>query len=133
MLIRFLPLLYFGLKVFHQILYRLWKEQECKCIYTGKIISISDLFNDNVIDFEHTIPRSISFDNSMANLTVCYSAYNRNIKKNKIPFNLNNYDKDFGDSTAILPRLAKWKEKVERIKQQIDFWKTKSKKASDKQ
>lgn len=106
--------------------YRLWKEQECQCIYTGKVISITDLFNENVIDFEHTLPRSRSFDNSLANLTVCYADFNRTIKKNQIPYTLNNYD-------DILPRIAKWKEKVERIKQQIDFWKTKSKKASEKQ
>lgn len=105
--------------------YRLWKEQECLCIYTGKIITISDLFNDNVIDFEHTIPRSISFDNSLANQTVSYADFNRTIKKNKIPYNLNNYEE-------VLSRIKKWQDKVERIKQQIDFWKTKSKKSSDK-
>jgi len=105
--------------------YRLWREQECLCIYTGKIISITDLFNSNVIDFEHTIPRSISFDNSLANQTVCFADFNRTIKKNKIPYNLDNYN-------SILPRLDKWKEKVQRIKQQIDFWLTKSKKAADK-
>ncbi|MEN9548001.1 MAG: hypothetical protein RIR12_592 [Bacteroidota bacterium] len=105
--------------------YRLWIEQECRCIYTGKIINITDLFNDNVIDFEHTIPRSISFDNSLANQTVCYADYNRTIKKNNIPYQLLDYDK-------IVERIDKWKEKVERIKQQIDFWKTKSKKASEK-
>lgn len=106
--------------------YRLWKEQECQCIYTGKIISITDLFNENVIDFEHTLPRSKSFDNSLANLTVCYADFNRNTKKNQIPYTLNNYNE-------ILPRIKKWQEKVERIKQQIDFWKTKSKKESDKE
>ncbi len=106
--------------------YRLWKEQECQCIYTGKTINITDLFNENVIDFEHTLPRSKSFDNSLANLTVCYADFNRTVKKNQIPFTLNNY-------AEILTRIEKWKEKVERIKQQIDFWKTKSKKASDKQ
>lgn len=113
--------------------YRLWKEQECQCIYTGKIINITDLFNENVIDFEHTVPRSKSFDNSLANLTVCYADYNRNIKRNQIPTQLNNYKEDYLGFTAILPRLEKWKEKIERIKQQIDFWKTKSKKAVDKQ
>lgn len=113
--------------------YRLWKEQGYQCIYTGKLITIADLFNENVVDFEHTIPRSKSFDNSLANLTVCFHDYNRTVKKNQIPTQLNNYDKDFGGYTAILPRLEAWKEKVERIKQQIDFWKTKSKKASDKQ
>lgn len=50
--------------------YRLWKEQGCTCIYTGNIINLTDLFGDNVVDFEHTLPRSISFDNSLANLTV---------------------------------------------------------------
>ncbi len=105
--------------------YRLWKEQQCICIYTGQIISLTDLFDDNVIDFEHTIPRSISFDNSLANLTVCFADYNRNVKKNQIPFNLKNHD-------DILARIEKWKDKVERIKQQIDFWVTKSKKAADK-
>lgn len=112
--------------------YRLWKEQGYQCLYTGKFIKITDLFNENVIDFEHTIPRSISFDNSLANLTVCYADYNRTVKKNKIPAQLNNYDKDFSGYTAILPRLDAWKDKIERINQQIDFWKTKSKKASTK-
>lgn len=105
--------------------YRLWKEQDCRCIYTGKIISISDLFNENVIDFEHTIPRSLSFDNSLANQTVCYADYNRTVKKKKIPYVLDNYD-------AIKVNIEKWVEKVERIKQQVDFWRTKSRKATDK-
>lgn len=120
----------FGKKLIDK--YRLWKEQGYQCLYTGKLIKLTDLFNENVIDFEHTIPRSISFDNSLANLTICYHDYNRTIKKNKIPTQLNNYEKDFGGHTAILPRLNSWKEKVERIKQQVDFWKTKSKKATDK-
>lgn len=118
--------------------YRLWKEQGYQCLYTGKFIKLTDLFNENVIDFEHTVPRSKSFDNSLANLTVCYADYNRSVKQNKIPTALSNYktEHDFGGSigrcSAILPRLDAWKEKVERIKQQIDFWKTKSKKATDK-
>jgi CRISPR-associated endonuclease Csn1 len=113
--------------------YRLWKEQNFQCLYTGKFIKLTDLFTENVIDFEHTIPRSKSFDNSLANLTVCYADYNRTVKKNQIPTQLANYEKDTKDYTAILPRLEKWKDKVERIKQQIDFWKTKTKKAADKQ
>lgn len=119
--------------------YRSWIEQGYRCLYTGKFINLTDLFDDNVVDFEHTIPRSKSFDNSLANRTVCYHDYNRTIKKNQIPTQLPNYDKDFnfggsiGMCSAILPRLEPWKEKVARIKQQIDFWTTKSKKAADKQ
>lgn len=118
--------------------YRVWKEQGYQCLYTGKFITLTDLFNENVIDFEHTLPRSKSFDSSLANLTVCYHDYNRTIKKNQIPADLSNYDKDFdfggsiGKCSAIKPRLAAWIEKVKRIQQQIDFWKTKSKKAADK-
>lgn len=118
--------------------YRLWKEQGYQCLYTGKFIKLTDLFNENVIDIEHTVPRSKSFDNSLANLTVCHHDYNRTIKKNLIPTQLSNYDKDFdfggkiGKCSAILSRLKHWEVKVERIKQQIDFWKTKSKKAAEK-
>lgn len=112
--------------------YRLWLEQGMQCLYTGKIISLQNLFDENTIDFEHTIPRSKSFDNSLANLTVCFADYNRTIKKNQIPSQLPNYSENSGGYTAILPRLKAWEEKVERIKQQIDYWKTKSKKAADK-
>ena len=112
--------------------YRLWIEQGYQCFYTGKYITLSDLFKDNVIDIEHTIPRSISFDNSLANQTVCFHDYNRTIKKKQIPTALNNYEKDYSGYTAIVPRLNIWKEKVERIKQQVNFWKTKSQKATEK-
>lgn len=116
--------------------YRIWKEQGYQCLYTGKFIKLSDLFNENVIDFEHTVPRSKSFDNSLANLTVCYHDYNRTVKKNQIPSQLPNYEEDYdfggsiGKCTAIKPRLNIWIDKVERIKQQIDFWKIKAKKGS---
>lgn len=112
--------------------YRLWLEQGMQCLYTGNPIKLTDLFKDNIVDFEHTVPRSKSFDNSLANLTVCFADYNRTIKKNQIPSQLPNYSENSGGYTAILPRLKAWEEKVERIKQQIDFWKTKSKKAADK-
>lgn len=112
--------------------YRLWKEQGYQCIYTGKYITITDLFTEGVIDFEHTLPRSKSFDNSLANQTVCFADYNRTVKKNSFPSQLPNYDKDTPEYTAILPRLSAWEEKVERIKQQIDFWQTKSTKAANK-
>ncbi|MDY0101508.1 MAG: HNH endonuclease domain-containing protein [Lentimicrobium sp.] len=105
--------------------YRLWKEQEFRCIYTGKIIKITDLFAENIIDFEHTIPRSISFDNSLENQTVCFADYNRTIKKKKIPYQLSNY-------SEILPRLNNWKLKIERLQENVEFWKLKSKKAIDK-
>ncbi len=117
--------------------YKLWLEQGMKCLYTGNIISISNLFDENSTDFEHTIPRSISFDNSMANLTVCDAYYNRHVKKNQIPTQLPNYDKDYTAAngniySAIKPRLQTWKEKVEQLKNNVEFWKQKSKQAQTK-
>ena len=112
--------------------YRLWKEQSCVCMYTGKIINLTDLFDQNKVDFEHTIPRSKSFDNSLANLTVCYADYNRNIKDNKIPTQLPNYYEESHNYTAIEPRLEKWKMKVDDLYNQIEFWKSKSRAAMDK-
>jgi CRISPR-associated endonuclease Csn1 len=90
--------------------YDLWMEQKAQCMYTGKMISISQLFS-NEIQIEHTIPRSILPDNTMANKTVCFRKYNNDIKNEKIPFECPNYSKDFGKYSRIDRRLEKWKEK----------------------
>ncbi|MBK8141649.1 MAG: hypothetical protein IPK57_11960 [Chitinophagaceae bacterium] len=98
----------------------------------GKIISLTDLFDANTIDFEHTIPRSKSFDNSLANLTVCYADYNRKIKNNRLPVELPNYENESHGYSAIKPRLEDWEKRVDDLYKQIDFWKMKSKIAMDK-
>lgn len=105
--------------------YRLWKEQNFRCIYTGKTISLSQLFSPNCVDFEHTIPRSISFDDSLTNLTICDAHFNRTVKKNQIPTQLANYD-------DIKRRLQPWFDKVEQLKDNVEFWKAQSKRAQTK-
>ncbi|MDO5342507.1 MAG: HNH endonuclease domain-containing protein [Bacteroidia bacterium] len=105
--------------------YRLWLEQGCRCLYTGKIINITNLFDDNAFDIEHTIPRSQSFDDSLANLTICDANFNRTKKKNQIPAQLANYD-------DIKRRLQPWFDKVEQLKDNVEFWKAQSKRAQDK-
>ena len=114
--------------------YKLWLEQGCRCIYTGKIINVVDLLGENSkYDIEHTIPRSKSMDNSLANKTICESHYNRFIKKNMLPTSLINYEKDAGGYTAILPRIQVWKDKVEKLKDNVEFWRNKSKFAQVKE
>ena len=117
--------------------YKLWLEQGCCCIYTGKIININNLFDDNSTDFEHTIPRSLSFDNSDMNLTVCDWYYNRHIKKNQIPTELKNYDKTavIGGKTytAIKPRLKKWEDKIKHLEDMVNYWKRRSSSAATKE
>lgn len=105
--------------------YRLWKEQEYRCIYTGKMIKATDLFTPNLIDIEHTLPLSQSFDDSLANKTVCFADYNRNVKKNTLPTALPNYDE-------IKSRIQKWEQKVKDLEVRVEFWKGKSKQASTK-
>lgn len=114
--------------------YKLWLEQGMTCLYTGKTINLKDLFGENPkFDIEHTIPRSISLDNSLENKTICCSYYNRNIKKNMIPTELPNYYTDSGDYTAILPRLKAWKDKVDRLENNVEYWKLQSKFAQTKE
>lgn len=112
--------------------YRLWKEQNCRCMYTGKIIRLTDLFDSNKVDFEHTIPRSKSFDNSLANLTVCYADFNRNIKRNQMPTELPNYSDEWDGYSAIKPRLEVWEKKIDSLKNQIETQKRNSRLAIDK-
>ncbi|GGP05104.1 hypothetical protein GCM10010992_19970 [Cloacibacterium rupense] len=102
---------------------KLWKEQNFRCIYTNKSISFKDLFNDRIVDFEHTIPYEISQDNSLRNKTLCYSHYNTNIKKAKIPTEL------IDDYETIRNNIEHWVQKVKFIEDRIEFWKLESKKA----
>ena len=73
--------------------YRLWVEQHETCPYTGDHIGLNDLFGSHPLyDFEHTIPRSLSYDDSLENITLCQAEYNRNVKKQRIPSELPSYD-----------------------------------------
>ncbi|MDR3668856.1 MAG: HNH endonuclease domain-containing protein, partial [Ignavibacteriaceae bacterium] len=114
--------------------YRLWKEQNRQCIYTGKMISSVDLFDGNKFDFEHTIPADLSFNNELNNLTICDSTYNRQIKQKKIPFELPNYENDIIINgityPAIEPNLKFIKDNVEHYFKLVDNWKGQSKRAA---
>jgi len=115
--------------------YRLWKEQECVCMYTGKMINITNLFDGTQTQIMHTFPASISFDSSLANLTVGDTYYNNEIQGNKIPTQLPNYSQDVTINgktyTSIEPRLKRWREKVEHLKNLIDENKKRTKKTQD--
>jgi CRISPR-associated endonuclease Csn1 len=107
--------------------YQLWEEQQHKCIYTGNEIALSDFLGANPkYDIEHTIPRSQSFDNSQVNKTLCESRFNREIKGNKIPFELSNHS-EIKDRVELL-----WKNKIEELEKQIQGAVKQSKGAVDK-
>lgn len=104
--------------------YLLWEEQGHICLYTGANISIGDLFKGVKFDVEHTIPRSKSGDDSLANKTICDLTYNRQIKKGCVPTECPNYDE-------IYVRLAPWREKVAELKKTYQQQKNKAKGVSD--
>lgn len=88
--------------------YELWMEQKGQCMYTGKMISIAQLFSGE-IDVEHTIPRWLLPDNTLANQTVAFKRYNRDVKKTNLPFYCENYSIDTANGSKIFPRLDNWK------------------------
>lgn len=55
------------------IRYRLWKDQNNTCIYTGENISLDELFTDEV-GIDYIIPYSKSFDNTYSNKVLVKSS-----------------------------------------------------------
>ena len=93
--------------------YQLWEEQGHICLYTGNQIGIADFLGANPnYDIEHTVPQSVGGDSTRMNLTLCESAFNRDVKKAKLPSQLSNH-------AEILQRIEIWKEKYEALEKQI--------------
>jgi len=106
--------------------YQLWEEQNHKCLYTGEEISISEFLGVNPsYDIEHTIPRSLSFDNSQENKTLCEDKFNRSVKRNRIPHELDNH-------AEILARVEHWEKNVIDLEKQINQAVKQAKGAVDK-
>lgn len=116
--------------------YKFWLEQGGQCMYTGRTINLSNLFDPNAFDIEHTIPESLSFDSSDMNLTLCDAHYNRFIKKNHIPTDMPNYDKaitiDGKEYPAITSQLQRWVERVERLNRNVEYWKGQARRVQNK-
>lgn len=90
--------------------------EECGyiCPYTGEHISISSLLGRSPrFDIEHIIPRSRSMDNSFLNKTLCLHEENRNVKKNRTPYEAYHgtakYDEILGRVSRFTGKLAKRK------------------------
>ena len=108
--------------------YQLWIEQEKICLYTGKMIAISEFIGaDPKYDIEHTVPRSRGGDNSQANKTLCQSDYNRHIKREKLPAQL-------AEHAQIMARIDNlgWENEIEKLERLIESYARKSKTATTK-
>ena len=94
--------------------YLLWKDQGGKCIYTNKSISLTALYSGTEFDIEHTVPRSMGGSTIRENLTICDSHFNREVKRNQLPSQLAEKDKQ-----VFMVNIEKWKEKYEELDKQL--------------
>ncbi len=65
---------------------RLWYQQDQKCLYSGKEITIFNLIhNRDLFEIDHILPLSLSFDDSLSNKVLVYRSANQE-KGQRTPF-----------------------------------------------
>jgi CRISPR-associated endonuclease Csn1 len=112
--------------------YKLWLKQGFFDFYTGRPISLSELFSpDNLVEVDHILPISKSFDDSISNKVLSSSRYNSDIKGTKLPCELPNYSVDTAEGTAIIHRIHEIEEKVKYLEEKVMYWKGRSSRAAD--
>lgn len=79
--------------------FRLYQEQDGKCIYSGKQMDLHRLDEEGYLDIDHIIPYSRSLDDSLNNKVLCLSSENR-MKGNKTPFEYIRNEDDWEMFTA---------------------------------
>lgn len=91
--------------------------EECGwvCPYTGKSFGMQDVIGKHPqVDVEHIWPLPRSLDDSFLNKTLCFVEENRNIKKNKTPYEA--YSRLGERWSQILDRVRRFKGDAARIK-----------------
>lgn len=69
--------------------FKLWKEQDHKCVYSGREITVDDFINSTEID--HILPFSRSLDDSINNKVLVFAQENQN-KSDRTPFEYFGHD-----------------------------------------
>jgi len=72
--------------------FRLWKEQNGECAYSGEKIRPHHLMDDLATQVDHILPYSRSLDDSLNNKVLCFTKENQD-KGNKTPFEYMSEDK----------------------------------------
>ncbi|MCA1972482.1 MAG: type II CRISPR RNA-guided endonuclease Cas9 [Caenispirillum sp.] len=96
---------------------RLWERQNKTCPYTGRTISVENLF-DGTFDIDHVLPRSRTLDDSLGNLVVALEKANKR-KGDMAPYEAfagGYVDPDTG-------RENKWEDIVKRVRSFQMGWK----------
>lgn len=65
--------------------YKLWEEQKESCAYSQEKIKIEDLFSNNIVQIDHILPYSRTFNDNYLNKTLVFTKYNQD-KKDRTPY-----------------------------------------------
>lgn len=88
--------------------YKLWKEQKECCAYSREKITLNELYDNNLVQIDHILPYSRTFNDSVLNKTLVKTKYNQE-KGNKTPYEWFSKEKwgefeTFINSLAISPK-----------------------------
>lgn len=96
---------------------KLWHEQKGICLYSGRQISIHDVLHGEV-QIEHTIPRSLSNDSRMENLSLTTLKAN-SLKANRFPAQLQAKEPGLSTHEEILARIRPWEDRLADLEVQL--------------
>ncbi len=97
-----------------KIRYRLWKDQDERCAYSGKTIALGQIFSADC-EIDHILPFKKSLDDSYMNKVLCFEKENRN-KSDKTPIDAWGNEEKWNQITQAISRWDKsLKSKVARF------------------
>lgn len=99
----------------------LYYTQKGRCMYTGEIIELSDLFNDNLYDIDHIYPRHFVKDDSIENNLVLVKKENNAHKSDSFPIESEVRQKRFAWWKALCDGGFITKQKFERLIRNTEF------------
>lgn len=101
--------------------YKLWKEQNEFCGYSMKKISIEDLFGNNIVQIDHILPYSRTYNDNYLNKTLVYTKENQE-KGNRTPYEWFGKTQKWDEYEAYINNLAiSQKKKDNYLLKKLDF------------
>ena len=101
--------------------YKLWKEQNEFCGYSMKKINIEELFQNNVVQIDHILPYSRTYNDNYLNKTLVYTKENQE-KGNRTPYEWFGKTTKWDEYEAYINNLAiSQKKKDNYLLKKLDF------------
>ena len=101
--------------------YKLWKEQNEFCGYSMKKININDLFENNIVQIDHILPYSRTYNDNYLNKTLVYTKENQE-KGNKTPYEWFGKTQKWDEYEAYINNLTiSQKKKDNYLLKKLDF------------